>query len=308
LPEVKMNNPLVSVIIPNYNYGRYLREAIDSVLNQTYLNLEIIVVDDGSKDNSKEVLESYGTRIKTIFQQNQGVSAARNNGVALSRGEYLAFLDADDLWLPRKLERQLELFSRDQEIGLVHVGMEEIDEDGNTLSNLEDGMEGWISVEMLLFNKPTIFGAGSGILIPRRVFDEIGGFDPRLSTSADWDANYQISARYRIGFVREILIKYRMHKTNMHSNVRVMEDDMLLAYEKAFSGTDGRLARIKRPAYGNMYRVVAGSYFRAAQYRNFARVAVKSLFYRPGNMIYFVKYPMRFLERQILKGRLSPKL
>src|SRR5438045_4325502 len=98
-----MQKGLVSVVIPNYNYARYVGDAVDSVLGQTYADLEVIVVDDGSTDASRDVLLSYGDSVKTISQQNQGVSAARNNGVAASRGEFVAFLDADDLWLPEKV-------------------------------------------------------------------------------------------------------------------------------------------------------------------------------------------------------------
>ena len=93
-----MTADLVSVIIPNYNYAHYLREAIDSALGQTYPHIEIIVVDDGSKDGSDEVIRSYGDRIRSVFQQNKGVSAARNAGVISGSGEYVAFLDADDSW------------------------------------------------------------------------------------------------------------------------------------------------------------------------------------------------------------------
>src|SRR5688500_3318505 len=100
----------VSVIIPNHNYVHYLREAIDGVINQTYPDIEIIVVDDGSTDGSREILKSYGERIVSICQNNQGVSAARNNGVRSSRGQYVAFLDADDSWLPEKIEREVEQF------------------------------------------------------------------------------------------------------------------------------------------------------------------------------------------------------
>ncbi|HEY0656892.1 MAG TPA: glycosyltransferase family A protein, partial [Pyrinomonadaceae bacterium] len=105
-----MNLPKVSVIIPNYNYAKYIAETIDSVLAQTYPNLEVIVVDDGSKDDSLKILRSYGDKITVIEQKNQGVARARNIGTAYSNGEYIAFLDADDVWLPEKLARQMEKF------------------------------------------------------------------------------------------------------------------------------------------------------------------------------------------------------
>jgi glycosyltransferase involved in cell wall biosynthesis len=289
-----MVKPLVSVIIPNYNYAQYLREAIDSVLNQTYSNLEIIVVDDGSKDDSKKVLSGYGEKIKTIFQQNQGVSAARNNGAKASGGEFIAFLDADDVWLPEKIEKQIRKFGLDKNLGLVHVGVEEIDADGKRIQTLLNGLEGTVSHELLLLKRAVILGGGSGLMIPRKVFDEVGGFDLRLSTSADWDIFYRIASRYAVGFVSEILLKYRFHNSNMHGNIGRMEHDMMLGFEKAFS--NGATVR-KSECYGNLHRTLAGSYFHAKQYSDFVRHTIRSIWNKPSNLGYFVQFPLRRLQK-----------
>lgn len=287
--------PLVSVIIPNYNYARYVREAVDSVLAQTYPNIEIIVVDDGSKDESKEILQNYGDKIKLIFQKNQGVSAARNNGIRQSKGEFIAFLDADDAWLPQKVEKQVERFLSDDSCGMVHVGVQDIDADGKSLQTHLDGLEGDVSHELLLFMRPVILGGGSGIMIRREILKEIGGFDPRLSTSADWDVVYQVSNRYKVGFIGEILLKYRMHGSNMHGNIPRMEREMMLCFEKAF---DGNPSVNRQKCYGNLHRTLAGSYFYAKQYAQFVRHAAKSIWLTPLNFMYFGKYPLRVLQRK----------
>jgi glycosyltransferase involved in cell wall biosynthesis len=287
--------PLVSVIIPNYNYAKYLREAVDSVLSQTYQHIEIIVVDDGSKDKSREIIESYGEKIKSILQKNQGVSAARNNGVAESKGEYIAFLDADDAWLPAKIEMEMEMFVADPEIGMVHVSIVEMGDAGNRLLERMDGMAGWISEEFLRFERPVVLGGGSGILVRRNAFDEVGGFDTRLSTSADWDFFYQVSSRFKVAFVPEILLKYRIHGSNMHGNIKVMEHDMMLGYEKAFA--NGAKAN-RRQCYGNLHKVLAGSYFRSGQYLEFVRHAMISIFKTPSNFGYFVGFPIRQLRKR----------
>lgn len=286
--------PLVSVIIPNYNYASYVREAIDSVLAQTYSNIEIIVVDDGSKDESKIILESYGNKIKAIFQQNQGVSAARNNGIEQSKGEFIAFLDADDVWLPQKIEKQIERFSGDESLGLVHVGVEDIDADGNILQAHLDGLEGDVSHELLLFTRAVILGGGSGIMIRHSILKEIGGFDSRLSTSADWDVIYQVSNRYKVGFIAEILLKYRIHGSNMHGNIPRMEREMMLCFEKAF---DGKPKVDKRKCYGNLHKILAGSYFHAKYYPQFLNHTLKSLLKNPSNLGYFVEFPIRRLKK-----------
>ncbi len=288
-----MTDPLVSVIIPNYNYSQYLREAIDSVLAQTYEQIEIVVVDDGSTDGSPEVLDSYDDRIVAIFQTNCGVSTARNNGVSRSRGEFIAFLDADDAWLPAKIESQMKMFQADAEIGLVHVGVVEIDGSGKSLFERTNGMDGWVSEALLRFERPVILGGGSGLMVPRRVFEEVGGFDTQLSTSADWDMFYQICSRYSVGFVSEILLKYRIHSSNMHGNIAAMEHDMMIGFEKAFAngGTADR-----RKCYGNLHKILAGSYFRSGKYVDFARHSFKSIVNKPTNLGYFLQFPLRRLQ------------
>ncbi|CAN5513579.1 hypothetical protein BH10ACI3_BH10ACI3_21940 [soil metagenome] len=286
-----MQKGLVSVVIPNYNYAQYLSEAINSVLDQTYPDVEIIVVDDGSSDASKEILLSYGNRIETVLQQNQGVAAARNNGVKASSGEFIAFLDADDLWGAEKTEKQVNCFRNDEKLGLVHVGVSEIDSNGNSIGDKLEGGEGKMWQELLLFSGKGILGGGSGVMMPRTIFDEVGGFDERLSTSADWDLYFQISSRFEVGFVREPLLKYRVHNSNMHANIDVMERDMTLAFEKAFHPESPDLSAIKRRAFGSLHQNLAGSYFVARDYLPFIKHSLWSLAFNPGNIIHFLKIP-----------------
>ena len=290
-----MDRPLVSVIIPNYNYANYVGSAVDSVLGQTYPNIEIIVIDDGSTDGSREILEGYGDRINAVFQTNQGVSAARNNGVTVSRGELIAFLDADDYWLSEKIEKQVQNFAADPSLGLVHVAVDEIDTEGTSLRKHTEGLDGFVSDELVMLTHRSIFGGGSGLMVPRTVFDEAGGFDTRLSTSADWDLFYQISSKFKVGFVPEVLLKYRFHHSNMHANVKEMEHDMTIAYEKAFARPTNTN---KSRAYANLYKILAGSYFRAGKYGSFVRTAVKSIGYEPANLLYFAKFPLRRMSAE----------
>lgn len=280
-----MKGPLVSVIIPNYNYAGYICQAIESVLAQTYENVEVIVVDDESKDNSLEVLSAYGDRIRVIAQKNAGVAVARNSGVTNSSGEMVAFLDADDVWLPEKLERQIEKMASDERIGLVHGSMTLIDPSGDVCGEISNGREGWVADDLLLFESGTVIGAGSTALVRREIFDAIGGFDARLSTAADWDLSYRIATGHKVGFVSEPLVLYRTHNSNMHSNIGAMEHDMLLGFGKAFAAG---AALDRNRCYANLYKTLAGSYFNAGRYSDFARNAVKSVARRPGNVGYFL--------------------
>jgi glycosyltransferase involved in cell wall biosynthesis len=238
-------------------------------------------------------LESYSDRIVTIYQKNGGVSAARNNGVRQSHGEFVAFLDADDAWLPAKVENQLKMFQTDAGLGLVHVGMVEIDGKGGSITEHLDGMEGRIADALLRFEGPVILGGGSGLMVPRNVFDEAGGFDTRLSTSADWDMFYQIGSRYGVGFVPQVLLRYRIHGSNMHGNIGAMEHDMMIGFEKAFA--DGNTEE-RSKYYGNLHKMLAGSYFRSGKYADFVRQAFKSIVNRPSNLWYFLRFPLRRLQ------------
>lgn len=287
----------ISVIIPNYNYGRFLREAIDSALGQTLPPHEVIVVDDGSTDDSGAILGSYGDRIITVRQQNQGVGAARNKGAELATGEFLAFLDADDFWAPTKLEKQLAKFETDAEISLVHCGFQDVNSDGELLDQNLNGGEGWVA-EMLLLFEPAILAPGGTTLIRRTDFLDVGGYDvnPDLHPSEDWDFSYRIARRSKFGFVPEPLLFYRQHGSGGHTNIGRMERAMLIGFEKAFAEDKG-LEPIKAECYGKLYSVLSGSYFQAGDYGGFLKNAAKSIWQRPSNLGYFLRFPLRRLRR-----------
>jgi glycosyltransferase involved in cell wall biosynthesis len=290
----------ISVIIPTYNHARFLVAAIDSALSQTLKPSEVIVVDDGSTDATSALLQAFRGKIRILRQKNLGVAVARNRGAEMATGDYLAFLDADDVWLPRKLEMQLNRFQSEPGLGLVHCGLEQIDEDNHTLGQTLDGMEGLVANEMLLFIRSTILGGGSGAMMPRAVFQEAGKFDERLSTSADWDLYYRIARKHKIGFVPTVLLQYRLHGTNMHASVRAMEHDMLLAYSKAFLSADDVDLRLQRRCLGNLHKVLAGSFFSTGERLGFLRNALKSVILTPENITYFAQYPVRRWLRKSL--------
>ena len=286
----------ISVIIPAYNHARYLAEAIDSVLAQTYAPLEIIVVDDGSTDDTPAVAASYGDRIRYIRQENAGVGAARNRGIAVARGEYLALLDSDDIWLPEKLEREIALFDADPQLGFVHCGVEKFDESGQTSISMT-GAEGWIATDLLRLDREVIAALGSCPIVPKRVAEEVGGYDARLPPSEDWDFCYRVALRYRAGFVPMVLVRYRLHGGGIHLNVTRMEQGMMTALAKAFASDDPAVQSERRSTYGRMHRILAGCYFQKRDPRRFLRHMFKSLRYDVRNVGYFAAYPLRVALR-----------
>lgn len=295
-----MNSPTVSVIIPNYNYGRFLRESVESVLAQTYSCGEIIVVDDGSQDESLSVLEGFGDRVKVVRQQNRGVGCARNEGARIATGDLLAFLDADDIWYPTKIERQVRMFEADSDLGLVTCGMEEFAPDGKIIGLYLEGKSGWCKEAFLRF-EPVVAGPGSTSLVRRSVFESVGGFDERkeLHPSEDWEISYRISTVAKIGFLPEVLVGYRNHGGNGHLRINRFERAMTLALEKIYAEADDETNAFRSASYGNLYAVLAGSYFRAGQYAGFMRSALKSLRFSPSKALYFATYPLRLVKRVV---------
>ena len=298
----------VSVIIPAYNYGRFIADALDAVLAQTRRPDEVVIVDDGSTDDTETVVRSYlgdrqgagrGVAIKYIKQANAGVCAARNRGVAEAVGGLIAFADADDIWHPEKLEKQIAKFDADGRVGLVHCGMREFDsETGETLGHILVGGEHDVWRNLLLWDGPAVVGPGGTIVVTRQAFETAGGFDTRQKVGEDWDLCYRIARKFEVRFVAEPLVDYRSHAASAHHNVSEMERGMLLFLEKAFTENAAEVQQLRRRAYGSVHRVLAGSHFRVGNYGRFAANALKSIFYWPSGIGYFAAYPLRLFSRR----------
>lgn len=216
--------PFVSVIIPTYNRGKFIKKAIESVLSQTYRNYEIIVVDDGSTDKTGEVLKEFHGRSEIIYlyKENGGVSSARNMGIKKAKGDYIAFLDSDDTWMPQKLERQIEYISDNPEKVMVGTEFVIYDDSGNKLgkSGLTDEFPADKN-ELLVYllSKPPLLP--STLMIKKEVFDIVGGFDEDLSTAVDLDFNIRAALKdIKMAIVDESLMKYIAHKDGISKACR----------------------------------------------------------------------------------------
>ena len=202
--------PKVSVIIPTYNSAQYLEEAIASVLNQTYTNYEIIVIDDGSTDHTVELLEPYRDKIHYIYQENQGVSAARNQGIALAKGELIAFLDADDIFMAHKLEKQVAIFEQQPDLGIVNSGFRLIKEDGEFITDIKR----WetipeLTIETWILHQPVL---PSAMMFRKQWLEKVNGFDTRWFSSEDVDLVFRLIAQGCRGvWLSEVTIYYRRH-------------------------------------------------------------------------------------------------
>jgi glycosyltransferase involved in cell wall biosynthesis len=285
-------SPLVSVIVPTHNRARFLPEALGGALQQTYPHVEILVVDDGSTDETPMVMSRFDAKVQYVRQENSGVSAARNRGIRLAKGEYIAFLDDDDVWLPQKLERQLSRFAEDARVGVVGCAFYLTDEQLQVQATIRP-QTCTFSDLLLLRGNGGLFG--STIIASKAVLSEIGGFDERLSTSADWDLVTRIARRYDVAVLSsEPLLYCRQHGGNMQRGIRRMEEDMLLALEKTFQETlPPNLTQLRRRVYGNLYRTLAGSYWHTADPLKAFSCGMKSLLWHPGILGYLIALPMR---------------
>ncbi len=219
--------PKVSVIIPTHNSSNYICDAIDSVLQQCYKDYEIIVVDDGSTDNTKEALRQYGQKIKYIYQENKGVSAARNTGIKEANGKYIALLDADDTWVPNKLSRQIEILENNKEIGLTCSLMDTMSEQGVSLNKIKPKKP-----LARTFEKALIFGSPppSTFVIRREYLDAVGLFGEEIDIFEDLDLFLKISKKYSIAPMNEVLGRYRIHSSNITRNdERVYRNQIIIA-------------------------------------------------------------------------------
>lgn len=227
-------NHSVDVIIPLYNGGNFIFDTLKSIESQTFKPGNVIVVNDGSTDMSEHIVRKFMERtslnVKLINKKNGGLSSARNIGIVNSESEYVAFLDADDLWYPDKLQRQMECFKNAEfkDLGLVYCGYEILKGNRKIKKNLllpqiEKDLRGNVFEKM--FDKMKISASGSGVLIKRDCFDKAGMFDESLFAVEDWDMWIRISRYFAIDYVPDILVSVRIHDQNMHhDNERMLRN------------------------------------------------------------------------------------
>lgn len=281
----------VSVIIPTYNSARFLTEAVDSVLSQTFKDIEILVIDDGSTDETEGLMHRYGSHVRYIRQENSGVARARNRGIQESRGHYVAFLDADDTWLPHKLECQLRML--DAHGGcyrLCYSDFIAVTADLRPL-NIERLKPQGKALEDLLL-RGNVVGSICTVLCERSLFNAAGGFDFALSQCADWDMWVRLACLTDFLYINEQLVTYRRHGANMSRNAALLEHDSLGVLNKGFSmpNLPDAIRGRRRAAFARNYMVLAGTYFQAGCYGDFSRCAARAVamdFRQAGRLLTF---------------------
>ncbi len=253
-------NVKVSVIIPAFNAGKYIEEALNSVFSQTYRQFEIIMVDDCSTDNTKEILEKYKSKIHLItLQTNQGEAHARNTAINEAQGEYISFLDADDMWRPTKLEKQVSYLDAHPEIGFLYSNatcFKVVNNEKQIIREFHLDFTGDVFKELFWSN----FVPGHTPMVRADILKTVGLFDENVrlkKAAADYDLWLRISRVTNFGHLSEVLADYRIHDTNM---LGLSYENVLLPYEYIYEkfytnypDTDQRIGLSKNACIGDLY-------------------------------------------------------
>jgi glycosyltransferase involved in cell wall biosynthesis len=213
-----VENPLVTVVIPCYNHARFLHEAVASVKAQTYSNTEIIVIDDGSTDDTRVVAESLAG-VTYSYQHNQGLSAARNSGIRLGRGEYFVFLDADDYLYPRAIETNVAILLKDKSLAFVNGGHDKVDNKGKVIP--EDPQPVVTSDHYMHLLQGNYIGMHATVMYPKWILEEFN-YDKTLKACEDYDLYFRITRKYSVANHDEKVAAYRIHGDNMSANIPFM--------------------------------------------------------------------------------------
>ena len=284
-----MSNPLVSVIIPVYNAENFIEQTIQSVLNQTIQDFEIIVLNDGSKDNSGAViqaLQKQDNRIIYISKSNSGVSDTRNKGIEKAKGKYLAFLDADDIWKKDNLEKKLAgLDSTNKR--WIFSDHESIDESNNLLPQIDYKLsEQNILDRLLLWEKEIVLpGPCSNIVAEKSLFDEGVKFDITLSSPADRDISIQLASKADPALIHEKLWQYRIHAQSMSNQNLKVAQEVIVFINKMKKSNLYKNNTIRKKSLSNLYYMLAG-YFNANGYKmKGIRYLSIAFFLSPANVI-----------------------
>ncbi len=252
-----------SIIIPCYNAERFIAETIQSVINQSYTEWELIIIDDGSTDKSNTVIKTFlsDSRIKYFHQNNQGVSAARNSGINYSLGKYIAFLDADDVWEPTNLEKKIEYLENNIEYDWIFSDMYYADENLKKTRVAPTGSDTNILANILIWEGEVVPGPCSNIITRRKCIDKGILFDTHLTTAADQDYCIQLAKSFRGKHLPQPLWTYRVMPTSMSRNLNVMEHDHIYVYKKASSQKLFKSFWFKQKCFSNLYLILAGSWW-----------------------------------------------
>lgn len=288
-------NPYISVVIPTYNRANTIDKTIESILNQTYKNYEIIIADDNSKDNTEEIINKYMEMYPFIkyvrHENNRGGSAARNTGAKIATGTLISFLDSDDQWIETKLEKEVECIKNNPDVDMIYSNMYLVDvEKGTTIlykqENFDDKYYG-----MLCKN---IIGSTSLITIKRDVFNKLGGFEEGVPSCQDWDFYLNVAEKYNLIKIDEPLLKYYIHSNSISGNL----DRAIIGHKRILN----KVAKLleENDIYSNQKNKIL-----SCQHENIARIYVKFRKFNEAKKYYYKAFKLNPLNKSVVKNLIA---
>jgi glycosyltransferase involved in cell wall biosynthesis len=282
----------VSVVIPTYNRAAFIVKALQSVLDQTFQDFEIVVVDDGSTDETAEIIRRMDEpRIRFLRQDHRGVSAALNTGWRAAQGEYIARLDSDDRWLPTLLQELLAVLEQDSALAVAYARAQAINAEGALLPQVMGARERFVGATLtsLVYGD---FVCPMAVVIRRTALEAVGGYDETLMANEDWDLWIRLAAAYRFAYVPRVLAQYRFHGQNLTRSdsermERVMQDRARVL-DKIFSGphVPASVLEIKALAYRNLYLDWMIRYLERRDMRRAWRMFRRALAHAPSRALF----------------------
>lgn len=289
--------PRVSVVIVTYNKEETIGAAIESVVRQTYTDFEVLVVDDGSIDRTGDCVRAYGDQVRYLYKENGGTGSARNLGIAQARGEYVAFLDGDDLWLPRKLETQMMVFDREPDIVAVQCSAYCVNDELEVIERRACDPAQDSLLDFLLFHNLPAFS--SAVVVRRDRIRVLGGFGTDLVILSDWDMACRLA---RVGTLRSVpvfLVLYRHYMGNQSRDVGIHVESGVRSLTRFFSdpALDPAIRRQKAHIWGRFYAMLAGGYVRNREWGQGLRWAWRAMRTSPRVAPYMAGMPVRSIRR-----------
>jgi len=285
-------SPEISIVIPAYNASRYIRDSISSVLDQTFSSWELIVVDDGSTDNTAEIIKGFLTdpRIKLLQQKNRGVSAARNAGIQEAKGRYIAFLDADDFYLKTNLQYKFDILNANTAIDFIYSDLIRTDKDLNEVA-IETGVNvEHLFEEVLSWQRETIPCLPSNVVVKSSALKGELLFDENLSNCADRYMKIMLAKHLKGYHIPEPLLKYRDTPGSMSKNVSLLEHDEKYIAKKIVKDNILPPGKFRRSSISNMYFIVSGSWYKDAHKPMRAmKFALKAILIYPPSLMRLLK-------------------
>jgi glycosyltransferase involved in cell wall biosynthesis len=298
------HEPMVSVVVPAYNAARTMEATLRSVLRQTVDDLELIVVDDGSNDSTSEIARSMDDgRLRLLRQRNAGHASARNTGIAAARGRYVAVVDADDLWLPQKLERQLAVFDDCPEVRALHGSAVFVDDSLQPLF-LAPSPEGSNDLlDVLCFRG--LAAMMVTLIIERTLLEQIGGFDSSLIILQDWELAIRLARLGELYSTSEPLVLYRLHPGNQSKQVdlHIEPGERILARLFEDPTLPEAIAARRSYVYANFYAMLCGGAFQIGRPAYAAYWARRALASDPRVFAYLASFPARRIRKRLSRRR-----